>query len=105
MAEAEPAALAGRWLHSHEEDSGGETVYRPAGFAFPPARGRQGFELRADGSYADLGPGPTDKPEETEGGAWALEGGRLTLGGGAVGSPERVLEVVAAEPDRLVVRE
>ena len=64
--------LAGRWVHSHEEDSGDELVFRPAGYAFPPSRGREAIELHPDGSYAGSVPGPVDKPEATEG-EWTLE--------------------------------
>ncbi len=38
--------LCQRWIHSHEEDTDTEMVYRPADFAFPPSRGRTGFENR-----------------------------------------------------------
>jgi hypothetical protein len=89
--------LAGRWVHSHEEDGDGELVFRPADYAFPPSRGREAFELRPDGSYTGSVPGPADKPEPTEG-QWVLEeGGRLRLGG-------RVLEITEAAGDVLKVR-
>jgi hypothetical protein len=94
---AERDRLAGRWVHSHEEDSGDEMVFRPAGYAFPPSRGREAFELRPDGSYAGSVPGPVDKPEPTEG-EWSLEeGGRLKLG-------DRVLEIASVDGDVLRVR-
>lgn len=89
--------LAGRWVHSHEEDTGEEMVFRPAGYTFPPSRGREAFELRPDGSYAGSVPGPVDKPEPTEG-EWSLEeSGRLKLG-------DRVLEIASVEGDVLRVR-
>jgi hypothetical protein len=47
----DPARLHKRWLHSYEEDTETEAVYRPESYAFPPSRGpRPGFELRPDGS-------------------------------------------------------
>jgi len=38
------AQVAGRWVHSHEEDTDDEMVFRAAdsGYAFPPSRGRAG---------------------------------------------------------------
>jgi hypothetical protein len=93
---AERERLAGRWVHSHEEDSGDELVFRPAGYALPPSRGREAFELRPDGSYAGSVPGPADKPAATEG-EWTLEDGRLRLG-------DRVLEITEAGDDVLRVR-
>jgi hypothetical protein len=91
--------LAGRWVHSHEEDTDEEMVFRSAdsGYAFPPSRGREALELHADGSYGGTVPGPVDKPEERSG-EWTLEeGNRLVLG-------DRVLEVTSAEGDVLRVR-
>ena len=75
----------GRWRHSHEEDSGDVRVYRPADWAFPPARGRRGLEFRPDGKMLVLGPGPDDRPETREG-------------------SRDELEIVSLEPDRLTVR-
>jgi hypothetical protein len=41
-----PPALFKEWLTSYEEDAkDGLLVYRPAGFAFPPSRGRTGFTI------------------------------------------------------------
>ena len=92
-----------RWLHSHEEDSDSEMVFRPSTFPFPPSRGRSGFELGADGSAVAISLGPTDVPEEG-GGKWALEGAsRLS-----VHLPEanqvRIFDILSADPDRLVVK-
>ena len=52
--------LVGTWRHSHEEDTAGETVYRPEDYAFPPARGRTGFSFRADKTCTYLGISPRD---------------------------------------------
>jgi hypothetical protein len=95
-------ALEGRWVHSHEEDSEEEMVFRHATHPFPPSRGRTSFELRPDGGYVERSPGPVDAPRESSG-RWSLEGDRLALV--ATGEqPARVLEVTRVEPDRLVIR-
>ena len=102
MATPDEEALQGRWVHSHEEDSGGEMVFRPATHQFPPSRGRVSFELRPDGSYAERVPGPVDAPVESSG-RWSLEGDRLVFA--AEGErPEHALQIAASEPGRLVVR-
>jgi hypothetical protein len=97
---AEPERLARRWVHSHEEDSEDEMVFRAAdsGYAFPPSRGREAIELHPDGSYGGTVPGPTDAPAPVEG-EWTLEGDgrRLRLG-------DRVLEIASVEGDVLRVR-
>ncbi len=93
-------ALAGSWIHAHEEDRGGERVYRPSAYELPPSRGRDALELHADGTLVGRGPGPADAPEE-DGGTWEVRGDTLVL---HLAGGERVLEVVSVEPERLVLR-
>jgi hypothetical protein len=95
-------ALQGHWVHSHEEDTDAEMVFRPATHPFPPSRGRVSFELRPDGTYVESSPGPVDVPEESSGN-WSLEGKRLVLEGPG-DQPGHAWEVEAAEGDRLVVK-
>ena len=95
------SALERAWVHSHEEDSGDQRVFRPAEYAFPPSRGRRGFELRPDGSYAETAPGPTDKPEEASG-TWELDDDTLVLSPSETAGSER-LRVTAVDAERLVV--
>jgi hypothetical protein len=97
----EPSSLEGRWVHAHEEDTGSELVFRPDTYAFGPSRGRAALELRADGTYLESAPGPTDRPEESAG-RWELEDDRLTLRG--VDGSSRTLEVAASGGDQLVLR-
>lgn len=95
----DPERLQGRWVHSHEEDTDDELVFRSAssGYEFPRSRGREALELHPDGSYVGTAPGPADKPEGRPG-SWALEdGNKLVL-------PDRVLEITAAEGDVLRVK-
>jgi hypothetical protein len=91
--------LAGRWVHSHEEDTPDQMVFRSADYAFPPSRGREAIELRPDGSYAGTVPGPVDKPVAGDTGEWTLEddGRRLRLG-------DRVLDVTSVGDGVLRVR-
>ena len=96
----ERAQVEGRWVHSREEDTDDEMVFRAAGsgYAFPPSRGREALELRPDDSYAGTAPGPADKPQVAGVGHWKLENGeRLVL-------PGRTLEITAADADVLRVR-
>ena len=92
-----------RWVHSTEEDTADEMVFRPADRPLPPARGRTSLEFRADGTYVESAPGPVDVPETASTGSWSLEGGRLALE--PEGSePSRALEITGAEPDRLTIK-
>jgi hypothetical protein len=72
--------ICGRWLHAHEEDAGGEPVYRPEAYGFPPARGRTAIELRADGTYVEESPGPDDRPVASRG-RWSRDGDAVVLDG------------------------
>lgn len=95
--------VSGRWVHAHEEDTEDHMVFRPAGTDLPPSRGRLAFELRADGSFAEVGLGAADAPEEAAG-TWELEEGTITLSGGAAQGVPREMAVVAVDEDRLVIR-
>jgi len=59
-------------MRSHEEESGDVRVYRPDGFPFPPARGREGLSFHADGHLDYLVPGRGDRPT-TEPGTWRAD--------------------------------
>jgi hypothetical protein len=96
--------LSRHWVHSHEEDTETEMVFRPASFNFPRSRGRRAFELKPDGSLVDIGIGPTDRPQEAQG-RWNLaDDDRLVFHGKTPLGPSRTLQIVSAEKDRLVIR-
>lgn len=53
-----------KYYHSFEEDrhTAGIRVYRKAGYEFPPARGRRGFQIEKDGTFIAYEIAPTDGP-------------------------------------------
>lgn len=106
MAALDPSVFGRDWLHSREEDHAGTTVYRPEEYPFPPTRGgREGFRLAQDGGAVALAPGPTDRLEATATGRWEVDAhGRLALYLSDGATPDHVFKVVAAEPDRLVLK-
>jgi len=91
------------WVNSREEDTDTEMVFRPASYDFPRSRGRASFELQAGGGLVQGGIGPTDRPTESPG-TWRLEGDKLAFYVGDESEPSRVIAVVSAEKDRLVIR-
>ncbi len=104
MSQATPSLLFGSWLHSHEEDTATATVYRRADYDFPPARGRRGFDLRADGTLTETGIGPTDRSVHTKG-HWRLTDNKcLEFSRAPASPPTRVLEIESADGNRLVVK-
>lgn len=95
--------LFGRWVHSHEEDSETEMVYRPSTFDFPPARGRQSFELNTDFSYIEIGIGPTDRPQEFYS-RWELDNkGVLKIYDTKHSKLIKVMSVISVEANRLLI--
>lgn len=98
-----PKELCRRWLHSHEEDTGKELVYRPAGYKFPRSRGRTGFELKSDGTCEYVGIGRTDQPDTVRG-TWSLETGPRPAISLRLDSGETLTLLVASlSRDRLVI--
>ena len=96
--------LQQHWVHSHEEDTDTEMVFRPNTFKFPPSRGRKSFELKSDGSLVEMGIGPTDRPQESQG-AWKLEDAdNLVFYFDSPSTPKRVLRIASVEKDRLVIK-
>ena len=103
MTELPAHALGRRWVHSHEEDTEHEMVFRPADREFPPSRGRMRFELLPDGTFVESAPGPTDAPEKRAG-TWEMAGEKLVLDSADAPEGKRELEITSAENDRLVVK-
>jgi hypothetical protein len=99
----DPALLTRHWVHSHEEDTADRVVFRPAGYAFPPSRGRRGFELKPGGKYVEHRIGPTDRTVKADG-TWKMQDdGNLSVTTDA-GAPAKTLNVVEVDQERLVMR-
>ncbi len=97
-------ALHRQWVHSHEEDTEIERVYRPASFPFPRSRGRSGMSLKPDGELVETGIGPTDRPQESRG-TWKLDADdTLSLYEKGKKKPARTMKIVSVDRERLVVR-
>jgi len=97
-------ALHQHWVHSHEEDTATETVYRPASFAFPRSRGRSAMALKPDGGLVETGIGPTDRPQESQG-SWKLENDDiLSIYKKGQAKPKRRMKIVSLDKNRLVVK-
>jgi hypothetical protein len=95
--------LLGRWMHSHEEDTDTTEIYRPAEYAFPPARGRTGYEFLPDGQAVYLGIAAADGSTYVRG-RWQLEASdrvSVTMEDPRIKSV--VLRVLGCAPDKLVL--
>lgn len=102
MAAIEAASLVGRWVHSREEDTAGQSVYRSADYAFPPARGRDAFELQADGTSIDAPIAPGDGNLSARG-RWELQGDLLHLYSAGAKTPSRTVRILSAGAGRVVI--
>ncbi|MEU6375574.1 hypothetical protein [Streptomyces sp. NPDC046909] len=95
-----PPELIGSWVHAYEEDSPGVTVYRPAGYPLPPARGRRGLEFAADGTFTERPLGRGDAPGLRTG-RWTGTPTGLSL---SVSGTDRQLDVLYVDDQVLKVR-
>ena len=96
--------LQKRWIHSHEEDTPGEMIFRPESFPFPRSRGRTAFELKPGHMLVETGIAPSDGPQ-TNAGKWQLnEKNELAFFKEHSAPPSRVLQILSADGDRLVIR-
>ena len=97
----EQSDLYQHWIHSHEEDEAARRyqVYRPVAFPFPPARGRDGFEIREKGVFVShpIAPGDGNLTLQEK---WTLDKDVLTI----VGETDtRRYAIVALSKDKLVL--
>jgi hypothetical protein len=100
MKPIDTALLCQRWIHSHEEDSEDQVVFRPATHPFGPSRGRREYTFLQDGTLRLGRPGPTDRRESAEGHWSAADGENLEIR--AADGAVMHLRVVSLEADRLV---
>jgi hypothetical protein len=97
-----PDCVFQHWVRSHEEDTEELAVYRPSGHDFPPARGREGFEVRRDGTFIDHPIGAGDENQAIQG-EWQPQGpGRLHVRSAAL--MPRTIEIVYCDDAVLKVR-
>jgi hypothetical protein len=93
--------LHGTWLHAHEEDTHGRTVFRRPTDQLPPSRGRLGYTIDFGGRIAAIGSGPADRTASVRG-SWSLDSeGRITIR--LPGQDDRTMKVLSLDADRLVV--
>lgn len=92
--------LQRRWLRDF---TSGEHVYLPEALA-KPSRMCEGFELRADGTYCNIGSGPNDATVFSEG-TWRLEEDAVLMLRPAKSGHARKIRIVEASEERLVVEE
>lgn len=99
-----PPSLFKTWVHSHEEDTSEYRVYRPSTYAFPPSRGRSGFELRPDGSFVRIDIAPTDGSRAVEGRWEAVAPDQVQVSIPGSGTPPTTIAILSHDEETLRVR-
>ncbi len=97
--------LTGAWLHSFEEDGPGQQVYRPEDYPFPPARGREGFEIGENGRFEYRAIAPADGYLYHEGQWELVEGNVLRVQFDREDLRDLRWEILHLEEGRMVVAE
>ena len=88
--------LRKQWIHSHEEDTEEEKVFRPADYKLPPSRGRKSFELKSDGTLIYTGLSTVDKHESTTG-KWELKNNNLILHPASQSKTSETLQIISVK--------
>ena len=98
---ATESVLSQHWVHSHEEDTATEMVFRPAAYNFPRSRGRKSFELKPDGSLLEIGIAPTDRQQESHG-TWVWhDDDTLAFYASPGAESRRVMHIASVDKDQL----
>lgn len=98
------ACILRHWIHSHEEDTPGLRVYRPADYNFPRSRGRVGFEFREGGQLVYYGIARADGSEVSPG-RWTIEGpNRIAIEVENERIQPFILEVLSCDAETLKVK-
>lgn len=93
------------WIHSREEDTDEEVVYRPVTYDFPLSRGRGSFELKPDGNLDVRGGIAPDDRQKAVSGKWELDDqNELVFYITSESKPDRVMKIESADEDRLVLK-
>ena len=95
--------LHGEWVHSTEEDTPNETVFRPADYDFPlTRRPRESFDLKPDGKLVKGIATPSDSITEAQGN-WELAGNNK-IAFNTESEPKQTLEIASIDKDKLVIK-
>jgi hypothetical protein len=88
------------WIHSFEEDEKDKklTVYRPSRFNFPPARGREGFEIKRNGIFIWHPISPLDGNDTIEE-TWKLKDHKIMI----TGKENKEFKIIELTKDKLII--
>ena len=92
------------WTHSYEDDKDQTKVFRPSTYTFPPSRGREGFEIKEDGTFIRYAIGPADGTDKMNG-TWKMKGkDRLIITFGQNKVPPFEMKIISLEKAMLTIQ-
>jgi hypothetical protein len=104
MSKVDKNILSRNWVHSHEEDTDTEMVFRPSTFNFPRARGRTSFELKPDGTLIQSGIAPDDRLQNAKG-SWKLnDDNTLAFYLGSKSVPDNIMKIHSVDNNKLIIK-
>lgn len=104
MSKIKEDVLQGDWIHSMEEDTDDEIVFRPADYDFPLSRRpRQSMSLKPDGNLVQGDAAESDNLDETPG-TWKLDDDRLQIQYDSDEKPNQTLKIASIDDGKLVLK-
>lgn len=96
--------LAKRWVHSYEDDTNTDMVFRPENFFDPdqPSRGRVDLVFKPDHTFAGAGIGAADVPEVKQG-VWSVDDAETEIQIQTESGSNRTLKLIELKDDKLVI--
>jgi len=91
------------WVHTFEEDTNTEKVFRPTGYPLPPARGREGIEFQRGGKVIYRAIGPVDLPVQYEGSWTMTDKNTMQVQIPDYSDQSQSFRITSLEKDRLVI--
>jgi hypothetical protein len=92
-----------KWVHSHEEDTDAEMVFRPDTYHFPPSRNRTSFDLKSDGSLYQSGIAPDDRRSPSLG-SWNLRNESIEFYNKSSAEVKKTLKISSLNENKLVIK-
>jgi hypothetical protein len=94
--------LPQKWVHSKEEDTDTEMVYRPSTYSLPPVRGgRVSLDIKPDETFIATGEAGADDRQTQKKGNWKIDDNTLELSDS--GTDKKKLKILSLGDEKLVI--
>ncbi|MEO5683398.1 MAG: hypothetical protein ABIQ88_12195 [Chitinophagaceae bacterium] len=91
-----------KWVHSSEEDTDTQTVYRPAEYKLPPSRGgRTSLDIQPDGTLISTGDAGPDDRQAQKKETWKINANTLVLN---EAGNKKSLHILSLAAEKLVIK-